>query len=169
MCSSSGNRLQRGAHRKRLIAFALLLTCAVWLLSGCSVQPRFDGSGYTPESKGIERYFSHWRGTPYRLGGTTSRGLDCSAFVQNLYTEVYGLPLARTTESQSRQGYQVLPGELEPGDLIFFKTGWRTRHVGVYLGDGEFVHASTSAGVTRSRLNSDYWRDNFWQARRLIN
>jgi len=146
-----------------------LLVGTLLVLSACSVQPRFDGSGYTPESRGIERYYSKWSGTPYRLGGTSARGVDCSAFVQNLYTDLYQYPLARTTASQALQGHQVLPGELMPGDLVFFKTGWRSRHVGVYLGGGEFVHASTSVGVTRSRLNNEYWRENFWQARRVLN
>lgn len=147
---------------RTLLVLALLISVA-----GCSLQPRFQSSGWSDESEVIDAYYSRWRGTPYRLGGTSERGLDCSAFVQNLYSEVYGARLARTTGLQSTQGYQIPPGELEPGDLVFFKTGWRARHVGVYVGNNEFVHASTSEGVTRSNLDNEYWRDSFWQARRI--
>ena len=150
-----------------LIRFAPLFLFA--LLSACSVQPRLEGSAWSADSEAIDSYYRVWQGTPYRLGGTGRVGLDCSAFVQNLYAEVFNQRLARTTERQAEQGFQILPGELEPGDLIFFKTGWRARHVGVYVGDNQFVHASTSVGVTRSNLSNDYWRDAFWQARRVSN
>ena len=143
---------------------ALLLAVA---LAGCSVQPRLEGGVWSSDSDTIYAYYQQWQGTPYRLGGTDERGLDCSAFVQNLFSEVYAQPLARTTLAQSEQGHRVLPGELEPGVLIFFKTGWKARHVGVYIGSNQFVHASTSLGVTRSSLSNDYWRDAFWQARRV--
>lgn len=145
------------------------ITCLalVLVISACSVQPRLEGSGWSPNSEAIDSYYRDWRGTPYRLGGTGRGGLDCSAFVQNLYAEVFNQRLARTTERQAEQGVQILPGELEPGDLIFFKTGWKARHVGVYVGDNQFVHASTSVGVTRSSLSNNYWRDAFWHARRV--
>ena len=151
--------------------FIRWVACLVFALmvSGCSVQPRLEGSAWSANSEAIDSYYRDWQGTPYRLGGTGRGGLDCSAFVQNLYAEVFNQRLARTTERQAEQGFQILPGELEPGDLIFFKTGWKARHVGVYIGDNQFVHASTSVGVTRSNLSNDYWRDAFWQARRVSN
>jgi len=151
---------------RTLFALLLTVTLAVTLV-GCSVQPRLEGRAWSGDSDAINAYYQRWQGTPYRLGGTDERGLDCSAFVQNLYGEVFSQPLARTTLAQSEQGYRVLPAELEPGDLIFFKTGWKARHVGVYLGSNQFVHASTSVGVTRSSLSNDYWRDAVWQARRV--
>lgn len=144
---------------------AMILTSL--LLAGCSQQPQVPTTGWTGESDRIQNYYSRWQGTPYRLGGTDERGLDCSAFVQNLYADVYAQNLPRTTDAQMDRGYQVLPGELEPGDLVFFKTGWKTRHVGVYVGQGQFVHASTSIGVTRSSLSNPYWQDAYWQARRV--
>lgn len=144
-----------------------LLAVVLLLLTACSVQPRFQSGDWNDQSEFINAYYMRWQGTPYRLGGTGDRGLDCSAFVQNLYAEVYGERLARTTEAQSTQGYRIPPGELQPGDLVFFKTGWRARHVGVYVGNNEFVHASATLGVTRSNLSNEYWRDSFWQARRI--
>ena len=149
-----------------LIRWSACLIFAM-LVTACSVQPRLEGAGWSADSEAIDSYYRDWQGTPYRLGGTGRAGLDCSAFVQNLYAEVFNQRLARTTERQAEQGFQILPGELEPGDLIFFKTGWKARHVGVYIGDNQFVHASTSVGVTRSSLSNEYWRDAFWQARRV--
>lgn len=146
----------------RTVMLLLLVT-----LSGCGVQTRFEGDLNGGVSSAIDSYFLQWEGTAYRLGGADKRGLDCSAFVQNLYWDLYNKGLPRTTEAQAQQGYPIPPSELEPGDLVFFKTGWRNRHVGVYLGKGDFVHASTSVGVTRSSLSNDYWRDRFWTARRV--
>ncbi len=148
------------------LIFTLLVSFS--MLQGCSVQPRFSNAVWDDSSVRIDQFYRGWQGAPYRLGGSSKRGVDCSAFVQRLYGDVYGLPLPRTTVDQAESGYSVLPGELEPGDLVFFKTGWKTRHVGVYIGSGEFVHASTSQGVTRSSLHNPYWTDNFWKAKRVF-
>lgn len=151
----------------QFIRFLSLFTLA-GLLLGCSQQPRVSTSGWNSESDRIDTFHQRWAGTPYSLGGVSKRGIDCSAFVQNLYQEIYGLRLPRTTEEQAESGYSVVPSELEPGDLIFFKTGWRLRHVGVYVGLGQFVHASTSVGVTRSSLNNPYWLDAYWKSKRIL-
>ena len=94
-------------------------------------------------------------------------GLDCSAFTQLAYNQVLGVNLPRTTESQANIGQPVDRYRLQHGDLVFFKTGWQQYHVGVYTGAGEFIHASTSKGVIRSRLDNVYWNSRYWQARRL--
>ena len=94
-------------------------------------------------------------------------GLDCSAFTQLAYSQVLGFTLPRTTESQASLGRPVDRYRLQHGDLVFFKTGWQQYHVGVYTGAGEFIHASTSKGVIRSRLDNVYWNSRYWQARRL--
>ncbi|ROS05785.1 spr peptidase [Sinobacterium caligoides] len=115
-------------------------------------------------------YIQHkeWLGVPYRFGGTTRKGIDCSAFVQRTFQERLQLPLPRTTRLQSTQGKQISRNELVPGDLVFFKTGRNRRHVGIYMGSGEFLHASSTHGVMRSKLNNSYWRRHYWQARRVI-
>ncbi len=152
------------SHFIRLLSLVTL----VGLLVGCSQQPRVSATLWNDESDRIDTYHQRWLGTPYSLGGRSEKGIDCSAFVQNLYQEIYGLRLPRTTEGQAEVGYSVVPSELEPGDLIFFKTGWRLRHVGVYIGRGQFVHASTSVGVTRSSLNNPYWLDVYWKSKRVL-
>ena len=68
---------------------------------------------------------------------------------------------------RSHEGTRVSKQELVEGDLVFFKISSRLNHVGIYVGNGEFIHASTRAGVTRSRLDNQYWRNKFWQARRI--
>ena len=65
-------------------------------------------------------------------------------------------------------GKRIRRSQLRAGDLVFFKTGWAKRHVGIYSGSGRFIHASTSKGVISSQLDSDYWRKHFWQARRVM-
>ncbi|MFP1678013.1 NlpC/P60 family protein [Alloalcanivorax sp. C16-2] len=108
-----------------------------------------------------------WRGVPYRLGGTDRRGVDCSAFVQITFQSRLGVEVPRTTEQLAREGRRVPRDDLAPGDLVFFKTGFRQRHVGIYMGGDRFLHASTSRGVMTSSLNNVYWRRHYWKARRL--
>ena len=109
----------------------------------------------------------NWIGIPYRWGGTSRRGIDCSAFVQQYVRTTLGIELPRTTASQRYEGVSIDKDELIPGDLVFFRRRG-TRHVGVYLGDGEFIHASSSRGVTISELASNYWTRYYWMSRRII-
>lgn len=111
---------------------------------------------------------SKWAGTPYRMGGTTVNGIDCSAFVQRVYANVFGMGLPRTTSEQANSGAGINRRELQPGDLVFFRLPTRTRHVGVYLSDGEFAHASSSQGVMTSRLDEPYWERAYWTSRRFL-
>jgi cell wall-associated NlpC family hydrolase len=116
----------------------------------------------------LRKEFSYWRGTPYRLGGNSKKGIDCSAFVKNIYRDSFNIKLPRTTKTQVDEGYLVYKNQLQMGDLVFFKTGWRIRHVGIYIGNNQFIHASTSKGVIISSLNNVYWKKKYWQARRII-
>ncbi len=123
---------------------------------------------YAPGSvRSLHQVYQRWRGVPYRFGGADTEGIDCSAFTRTLYQEVYGMELPRSTYEQVTLGREIPKTELQPGDLVFFRTG-RTQHNGVYVGDGKFAHASSSVGVTISRLDNVYWRSHYWQARRLL-
>lgn len=110
----------------------------------------------------------HWLGTPYRLGGTSRRGIDCSALVQRVFAESFRLTLPRTTRQQVRRGEPVDRDALRPGDLVFFRPPGPYHHVGIYVGEGRFLHASTSRGVKLSALDNAYWRRHYWQARRPL-
>lgn len=107
-----------------------------------------------------------WIGIPYRWGGTTRRGIDCSAFVQQFVRQNLGIELTRTTATQRYEGVHVEKEDLLPGDLVFFRRRG-VRHVGVYLDNDEFIHASSSRGVTISELSSNYWTRYYWMARRI--
>ena len=109
-----------------------------------------------------------WMGVPYVLGGTTKRGIDCSALVQNVYAEAFDLLTARTTEKQLRSGKKISIKALQSGDLVFFQPTRNYRHVGIYLRDGDFAHASSSRGVMISNLSEPYWSRSFTTARRIL-
>lgn len=101
-----------------------------------------------------------WFGTKYRLGGTTKDGIDCSAFMQVLFTALYGVALPRTAREQYSFSKLVSRAEIRQGDLVFFNTVGGVSHVGMYLQNNKFVHAS-SGGVTISDLYEDYWMKRF--------
>lgn len=98
-----------------------------------------------------------WIGTPYRYGGNDRSGIDCSAFVRSVYRDAFAVELPRTTEQQVQEGREVPASDLRMGDLVFFRPQGKDRHVGIFLDGGEFAHASTSQGVTISRLDEKYW------------
>lgn len=125
------------------------------------------GDAASPVLPLLREQADDWQGVPYRWGGTDRRGVDCSAFVQITFESRLGVQVPRTTEELAREGRRVPRGDLEPGDLVFFKTGYRRRHVGIYMGGDRFLHASSSRGVMTSSLNNAYWRRHYWKARRL--
>lgn len=116
---------------------------------------------------GLDHYYEEWAGVSYREGGVGKDGIDCSAFVQNSYRTLRDINLPRTVSDQAKVGTRVKPSELKVMDLVFFKTGWFQEHVGIYRGDGQFVHVSTKQGVNVADLNDTYWHNHFWQARRV--
>lgn len=149
-------------------------------LVGCGTAP-YKGSGnaanYTSklEAKNsktdiktkLMAQYSEWRGIPYLHGGSSKRGIDCSGFVYVTYLKQFGIKLPRSTELQSNMGIQVSPRDMRTGDLVFFNSLFSENHVGIYLGNRQFLHASTSHGVMVSDMDNDYWRDKFWKAQRI--
>lgn len=117
----------------------------------------------------LYRFYNEWFLTPYKLGGNSKAGIDCSAFVQRAFRAAFQTKLPRTTKQQSRMGWKISPKRLTQGDLVFFKLNKKTRHVGIYLGGQHFMHASTSKGVIISKLDSPFWQKSFTQARRIKN
>jgi cell wall-associated NlpC family hydrolase len=108
-------------------------------------------------------------GVPYRLGGSTLKGLDCSAFVKRVF-EIFNVQLPRTAREQLRIGKKVGRGELEEGDVVFFKTRRANNaHVGIYIGNNEFVHASyRSKEVRVDNLDTPYFNQRFINGMRII-
>lgn len=103
-----------------------------------------------------------WLGVPYRNGGSTKRGTDCSGLTSAIYQKVYRKSLERNADDQRRKDCRkVKKSNLREGDLVFFHNGRKKRHathVGIYLKDDRFVHASSRQGVIISSLDEDYWR-----------
>ncbi|WP_431611503.1 C40 family peptidase [Chryseobacterium sp. 'Rf worker isolate 10'] len=123
---------------------------------------------------GILEEAETYLGTPYRYGGTTRNGIDCSAFVLSVFGAAAGLSLPRVAASQSQEGERIEKGDLQKGDLIFFSHGRRISHVGIVEsvseeGEIKFIHAATSKGVMISSLNDSYWGPKFRFAKRVIN
>lgn len=118
------------------------------------------------ENETLYNYIDEWWGTPYRLGGSTRRGIDCSAFVQGLLVSVYGISAPRVAREQKNSCEELDLNDLKEGDLVFFNTRGGVSHVGVYLRNNRFVHASVSEGVTISDLNDSYWKRRYLGAGR---
>jgi cell wall-associated NlpC family hydrolase len=106
-------------------------------------------------------FIESWWGTRYRLGGNDRTGIDCSAFTQVLYDSILHINLPRISRDQYQALATVPPQDLKEGDLVFFGSGNGVSHVGFYLRNNKFVHASTSEGVTISDLNDTYWSRRF--------
>ncbi|PKG37252.1 NlpC/P60 family protein [Psychromonas sp. Urea-02u-13] len=162
----------------------IIITLTCFFLGACSVPSKPSSSAKSSNKAQVNKSqsmneeqllfyllrkeFAYWQGTPYQLGGNSKKGIDCSEFVKNVYRDGLNFTLPRTTKTQVEKGYLVYKNQLQVGDLVFFKTGWRTRHVGIYIGNNEFIHASTSKGVITSKLDNVYWKKKYWQARRII-
>lgn len=111
-------------------------------------------------------------GTPYRYGGNTpSGGFDCSGLVNYVYRDMLDLKLPRSSGALAGyQGPRIAPRQLAAADLVFFGSGGNVSHVGIYVGEGRFVHAPSSGGTVRlDHLDGPYWRDHYSGAKRVLN
>ena len=158
------------------------LISALILVSGCAVhKPNTQyaapqvyalNSTYDARDKDnaqqLRQQYAKWAGTPYHYGGNSKRGIDCSAFMMRLFEESFRKPLPRTTAQQVKLGALVSKQRLKVGDLVFFRTSRKQRHVGVFVGQDTFIHASVSKGVTTSKLTNPYWHARYWQSRRIL-
>lgn len=116
----------------------------------------------------LEIAYKDWQGVPYVLGGTGYEGVDCSSFMQIVFEDYFGIKLPRNTKDQIKVGKSVKQKGIRLGDLVFFKTGKNTLHVGVMVNSQEFMHASTSSGVMISGLQERYWAERYLTTRRVL-
>lgn len=115
----------------------------------------------------LYQFIEKWLGTPYHFGGTSNAGIDCSGFSGMLHKNIFGAVLPRTAKDQYESCTKLETSEMKEGDLVFFNTRGGVSHVGVYLANGYFVHASTKYGVIISSLNEGYYKQRFIGAGRV--
>lgn len=174
-------RLPRTVRATLLLMVTGLLLC----LNGCATKSTViyvpqDNSNFSADGKTIPQqddnteitealreYFTRWQGTRYRYGGLSRDGVDCSGLTLITYKELFGKNLPRTVKEQIKKGKKITKNSLQAGDLVFFKTGLFQKHVGIYLEDDLFIHASGKKGVTISSLNNVYWQKRYWRAQRF--
>jgi murein DD-endopeptidase / murein LD-carboxypeptidase len=113
-------------------------------------------------------FYSDWKNVRYKMGGTSRLGIDCSGFTQKVFKEKFGIELPRTTLTQVNVGVEVKKSDLKMGDLVFFKTSRTNKHVGIYMGNGDFLHSSVK-GIQFTKLDKPFYKDSYWTARRIMN
>lgn len=173
-------RAATSRFRTALLGLALAFPACAALASpppaamtvAASVAPQPEptaGASAQPARQGLLQRAMALLGTPYRWGGTSpDRGFDCSGLVGYVYRTALGIDLPRVSRDQARAGELVDRAAMAVGDLVFFGRRGRVDHVGIYVGEGKFVHApSRGKDVTVSSLEGGYWGGRFMQARRI--
>ena len=158
---------------KQSFSYIIVLLGLMFCLSSCHTSaPRLDYKALAQASvrlgMDIELTDNHklyvnaaeWIGTPYRAGGDSRHGTDCSGLVSQLYKKTYRMRLSSSTDGQLKESNKIARRNLREGDLVFFtsrSSRKKVAHVGIYLKDGKFIHASTSQGVIVSSLKEKYY------------
>lgn len=152
--------------------FSILLSVTVLVIS-CSltsyhrdIPPR---SNRQVQAK-LNDYAKTFLGTPYRYGGISKSGIDCSGLIVRVYKDICGISLPHSTKSLFNQGSTLSIRSLEIGDLVFFRDerGLSPSHVGMYIGKGRFIHSEGGRGVIITKMNNRYYKQRFAGARRLL-
>lgn len=149
----------RGTHhlKKTIVATIVML-----LFFGIAIESVFASSATLQET------VNNLLGSPYKYGGTTPKGFDCSGFTQYVFAQ-WGIELPHNSKAQSKEGTAVKREELRPGDLVFFNTsGQGISHVGIYMGNGKFAHAAYGDGVTITDMDSTYYKKRYVTAVRIL-
>jgi len=171
------------------IRLVFLLMLALLALQGCALAPPRSDVSFPSQSEDQEpdenlvvapaadssdfinlllhAQYQQWKGTPYAYGGMSKEGIDCSAFVYLTFRDRFGIKLPRDTFHQARTGKEIDQKHLKSGDLVFFQVDTNTRHVGIYLDQGRFMHVSFKNGVTVSSLDNRYWVKRYWKSIRV--
>lgn len=144
----------------------------ILIFSGCSTRKKSEPS-YKPQEKNritqaLYEEFKKWENTPYKYGGNSFSGIDCSGFTRVVYKNVFHKNIPRTTREQATIGKRVSRSDLRVGDIVLFKTGKNVRHSGIIIEGNRFIHSGTSTGVIVSSLDNPYWKSHYWQIRRVL-
>ena len=149
------------------------MACASTPYQGSEIAPvkvasqRVDLNNTDKIKQILNRQYKNWSQVKHRMGGLSKDGIDCSGLVYNTYRSEFGIDIPRATEYQSQLGRSIKQDQLRAGDMVFFKTGFKSRHVGMYIDKGNFLHVSSSKGVMISNLENPYWSSAYWKAKRM--
>jgi lipoprotein Spr/probable lipoprotein NlpC len=165
---------------KSRAGFPILMLFILLALGGCASNQQLQTSASSnwepPQNTTAEsaakadrlwQVFNRYEGTPYQYGGMSENGFDCSGFIATAFDEALGQQLPRTTSQLLAAGEAVEPEQIRAGDLVFFRIKGKDQHAGIYMGEDQFIHSSSSIGVTRSSLNAYYWRGRLSKIRRF--
>ena len=164
-------------------AIRLILSVLLFggLVSGCSIAKRVNApknriepseklGSFDTKSQILDSVVKSWIGVPYRYGGTSKSGVDCSGLVSAIYKEAFQINLPRSTTELLSIIQVIEENSLQPGDLVFYEIEKEKEfHVGIYLGNGKFVHASSIRGVMISNMEEAYFRQRFYKAGKIKN
>ena len=153
----------------KLIRNTLLVLAAAFVIFFAPVNENEASASTSYSVEKLNQISSKYIGVRYSYGGTSESGFDCSGYVRHVFNELGITSLDRTSSGMYHQGTAVNKSDLEPGDLVFFNTsGSGVSHVGIYVGSGQFIHASSSKGVTKTDLNDKhYWGNKYVGAKRI--
>lgn len=118
--------------------------------------------------KSLLRHYNRWQGAPYRFGGNSKYGVDCSGFIHIAFRDAFGIEVPRTTQLLSKIRYRVPFRKLAAGDIVIFRTSRTNLHAGIYVGNNQFIHASKSKGVMLSDFSNPYWAKAYKKSVRVI-
>ncbi len=155
---------------KYIFAIVILISLNACVSSSGMSRNRITADRNDPVRQRLLDVSADWISVPYGYGGTDRNGVDCSGLVKQIYDEAFQLDLPRTTDELYESGQFVRDPWIMPGDLLFFKNirGRGVDHVGIYLGEGEFLHASSQQGVIISDFNTPYYKQHYSGARRYL-
>jgi len=158
---------------KNSIHIAVLLLFPLFLLNHCSYTrplPHTTIHFRNDIKKRLVEHAKSFLGVPYRYGGTTQSGMDCSGLIVRVYKDIYGIDLPHNTSLLYKKGLRLSLRSLEIGDLVFYGEHFRAipSHVGIYIGNNQFIHSTKSKGVIISDLRNGYFKMRFAGARRVV-
>ncbi|NJO88489.1 MAG: NlpC/P60 family protein [Chloroflexia bacterium] len=158
----------------------VIIVLSVAALSSCSTTKNAEKNFYAvysqklgiqlegSEDKDLIKAMASWKGVPYRYGAASKKGTDCSGFTSQLYQEVYGKQLHRSSHDQVKDVRYISKRKLKAGDLIFFKIESRkVSHVAVYVADNKFIHATTRKGVMVDDMDNTYYSKYYYKSGRV--
>jgi peptidoglycan endopeptidase LytE len=134
---------------------------------GCSMVQQPQVSRGSSRIQGLLDYAKSLVGSPYRYGGESPGGFDCSGYVKYVFKSI-GINMPRTAAEQYKSGNPISSSEARPGDLVFFHSGGAINHSGIYLGGGKFVSSTSSSGVKEASVYGSYWAEHFYGYNRII-